>query len=116
MKNISGILKEINRKKTSAKTNESVYAPSGLLRTIYNTEEDFIKTENLFKIAQESLAEVNFNEKVFTTKLLLVAAFALNKAAPDFDEKTRNLMEKIAAESDMREGGKKFLESLRLKG
>lgn len=112
MKNVAAIIKSVNKKKTSRKTAESVYAPSGLLRTIYNTEEDFVRTENLFKTAKESLAEVNFNEKIFTAKLLMVAAVAINSAAPDLDEKTCNLMKKIAAESDMREGGKKFLEDL----
>ena len=110
MKDLSGILKSINRKKFSGKKNETVYAPSGLLRTIYNTEEDFAKTERLFQIAQQSLAGVNLNDKFFTEKLLRTAAVALNKTALELDEKTCSLMKEIAAESELRESGKKFLE------
>ena len=111
MKNLSGILKGINEKKTSKKEIYE-YGTSGLLRTVHNTEEDFMKVQKLYQYAQESLADVNFNEKIFTSKLLLIAAVAIINSAPDFDDKTCELMKKIAAESDMREGGKKFLEDL----
>ena len=111
MKNISGILKGINAKKPSKKK-INPYESSGLLRTVHNTAEDFEKTEKLFKAAQESLAEVQFNERIFTAKLLMIAAVAINNSAPNFDEKTCALMKQIAAESEMREGGKKFLETL----
>lgn len=113
MKNISGILKSVNEKPPSKKKNVS-YESSGLLRTIHNSEEDSQKVQQLYKSAQESLAEVTFNDKAFTAKLLLIAAFTINNSSPEFDEKTCELMRKIAAESDMREGGKKFLEDLGL--
>ena len=111
MKNISGVLKGINEKKTSRKK-EIFYETSGLLRTVHNTEEDLIKTEQLFETAKNSLAKVNFDEKIFTAKLLLITAMAINNSTPDFDEKTCELMKQIAAESEMREGGKKFLEDM----
>ena len=110
MRNISAILRKVKQKKTSGKTNVNVYAPSGLLRTIYNTQEDFDKTETLFLTAKKALAEVVFDEKIFTTKLLLTAAFAFHNTEPEFDEKTCNIMRKIVAESAIREGGKNFFE------
>lgn len=110
MKNISGVLKAINDKKTSKKK-ETNYEPSGLLRTVHNSDNDLAQTEKLFKTAQKSLADVTFNEKIFTAKLLLIAAVAVNNSVINFDE-ISNLMKKIAAESDLRECGKKFLENL----
>ena len=109
MKNISGVLKGVNDKKISKKK-KITYIPSGFLRTVHNTPEDFIKTEKLFGIAQQSLENVTFNEKVFTTKLLLIAAMAMNNSVTDFD-KTSELMKQIANESDLRECGKKFVEN-----
>ena len=113
MKNISGVLKGINEKNPSKKK-LSKYESSGLLRTVKKSEEDLLQVQKLFTVAQESLADVNFNEKKFTAKLLLIAAMSINNSSPDFDEKTCELMRQIAAESDMREGGKKFLEDLGL--
>lgn len=112
MKNISGVLKGMNDKK-ALKKKEQYYVPSGFLRTVHNTEEDFIKTKKLFDVAQESLANVTFNEKIFTTKLLLIAAMAMNNSVTNFDE-TSELMKKIADESDLRECGKKFVENFGL--
>ena len=113
MKNISGVLKGLNEKPPSKKKLNS-YESSGLLRTVKNSEEDLLKVQQLFQSAQESLVNVTFNEKAFTSKLLLIAAFTINNSSPEFDEKTCELMRQIAAESDMREGGKKFLEDLGL--
>ena len=110
MKNISAILKKVKQKKISGKTNERIYAPSGLLRTIYNTQEDFDKTESLFFTAKDALAEVVFDEKIFTAKLLLTAAFAFYNTVPELDEKTCDRMKEIAAESAMHERGKNFFE------
>ena len=109
MKNISGVLKGINDKKNLDKKN-FVYIPSGFLRTVYNTDEDFAKTAKLFDISQEFLSNVTFNEKIFTSKLLLIAAMAMNNSVTNFDE-TSELMKKIANESDLRECGKKFVEN-----
>ena len=109
MKNVSKVLKGINDKKISQKKNQH-YIPSGFLRTVHNTEEDFIKTEKLFNIAQKSLAKVNFNDKIFTSKLLLIAAMAMNHSVTNFDE-TSELMKKIADEENLREYGKKFVEN-----
>ena len=113
MKNISGILKGLNDK-IPFKKKTVAYESSGLLRTVHNSEEDSIKVQQLYQTAQESLAGVTFNEKKFTSKLLLVTAMTINNSAMEFDEKTCELMRQIAAESDMREGGKKFLEDLGL--
>ncbi len=113
MKNISGILKGLNEKPPSKKKITS-YESSGLLRTVHNSENDVVQVQKLFQTAQESLADVIFNEKKFTAKLLLIAAMTINNSSLDFDEKTCELMRQIAAESDMREGGKKFLEDLGL--
>lgn len=112
MKNISGVLKSLNDKKISKKE-EQYYIPSGFLRTVYNTEEDFAKVGRLFDIAQKSLANVTFNEKSFTSKLLLIAAMAMNNSVTNFDE-TSELMKKIADEENLRECGKKFVENLGL--
>ena len=109
MKNISVVLKGINDKKISEKK-ARYYIPSGFLRTVYNTDEVFAKTKNLFNAAQESLADVTFNEKIFTSKLLLIAAMAMNNSVTNFDE-TSELMKKIADESNLRECGKKFVEN-----
>lgn len=109
MKNISGVLRGVNDKKISQKKSQ-YYIPSGFLRTVHNTEEDFIKTENLFNTAQKYLSSVTFNEKIFTSKLLLIAAMAMNHSVTNFDE-TSELMKKIADESNLREYGKKFVEN-----
>lgn len=108
MKNISGVLKGINDKKNLDKKN-FVYIPSGFLRTVYNTDEDFAKTAKLFDISQEFLSNVTFNEKIFTSKLLLVAAMAMSHSAADFD-KSSELMKKVVDEENLREYGKKFVE------
>lgn len=109
MKNISGVLKGINDKKISKKK-EQFYIPSGFLRTVHNTDEDFANTANLFHTAQEYLAKVTFNDKNFTSKLLLIAAMAMNSSVTNFDE-TSELMKKIADEVHLRECGKKFVEN-----
>ena len=109
MKNISGILKGINDKKISTKK-EFYYIPSGFLRTVHNTEGDFKRTAELFDLSQESLANVNFNYKVFTSKLMLVAAMSLNNSEIKFDEVSNN-MKKIADEMELRGSGKNFFEN-----
>ena len=109
MKNISGVLKGINDKKISAKESR-YYITSGFLRTVYNTEEDFAKTKKLFEIAQEKLANVNFNYKIFTSKLLMISAMTMNNSATNFDEVSDN-MKQIAAETELRGCGKNFFEN-----
>lgn len=111
MKNISGVLKGINETPTSRKK-DIAYESSGFLQTVHNSEEDLLKVQQLFETAKNSLANVALNDKKFTAKLLLITAMAINSSTPDFDEKTCELMKQIAAESDMREGGKKFLEDM----
>lgn len=111
MKNISGVLKGINEKNPSQKK-LTAYESSGFLRTVYRSEEDAAKVQLLYKTAQESLANVTFDEKKFTAKLLLITAMAIKNSAMELDEKTCELMKQIAAETNLREGGKKFLEDL----
>lgn len=106
MKNISGILKGINNKKISAKK-DFFYIPSGFLRTVYNTEDDFKKTAHLCETAQKKLADVTFNDKIFTSKLLIVTAMALNNTAFNFDKVSEN-MKKIVDETNLRGSSKKF--------
>ena len=110
MKNISGVLKNIGNKKISEKKSDRYYIPSGFLRTVYNTEEDFAKTKKLFEIAQEKLANVNFNYKIFTSKLLMISAMTMNNSATNFDEVSDN-MKQIAAETELRGCGKNFFEN-----
>ena len=100
MKNISGVLKGINNKKISAKE-DFRYITSGFLRTVYNTDEDFAKTAKLFETAQKKLAGVNFNYKIFTSKLLMISAMAINNCSANFDETTEN-MKQIVNEMDLR--------------
>ena len=109
MKNISGILKGINDKKISAKK-EFYYIPSGFLRTVYNTENDFKKTAELFDTAQKMLANITFNDKIFSSKLQIIAAMSLNKSSTNFDETTEN-MKQVATELELRGSGKKFFEN-----
>ena len=108
MKNIAGVLKKLNDKKVTNRK-KSRYIPSAFLRTVHNTEEDFVKAGKLFDVASESFFNVRFNEKIATSKLVLVTAMALGSTAANFDE-TTELMKKAVEESDIRTGGKKFVE------
>ena len=107
MKNISGVLKNIGNKKISEKKSDRYYIPSGFLRTVYNTEEDFAKTAKLFEVAQKNLNDVTFNYKIFTSKLLMVAAMAMNNFEANFDEVSDN-MKQVAIETELRGCGKNF--------
>ena len=106
MKNISGVLKGINDKKISTKE-DFIYIPSGFLRTVHNTEEDFAKTAKLLSTAQKHLANLTFNDKIFSSKLLMIAAMALNNSEINFDEVSKS-MKQVAEESDLRGCGKNF--------
>ena len=109
MKNISAILKKMRKTPPPLKKKYSRYIPSAFLRTVHNTDEDFAKVENLFDTAQKSLFDVQFNDKIFTSKLLLASAMSLNNLRINLNS-VSNDMKKVADESEMRECGKKFVE------
>jgi hypothetical protein len=112
MKNATAILKSINEKKTSTKKNQK-YVPSAFLRTVHNTEEDFKNTARLFDTAQQNLFDVSFNDKIFSSKLLIIAAVSMNNTETNLDEVSEH-MKQIATESELRGCGKKFFENFAL--
>lgn len=112
MKNISHVLKGFNDKKTSTKK-KFIYVPSAFLRTVHNSEEDFANTAKLFETAQKNLADVTFNDNIFTSRLLIIAATAMNNSETNLDGVSEH-MKQIADESELRGCGKKFFENFGL--
>ncbi len=112
MKNVTAILKSINEKKISTREKQK-YIPSAFLRTVHNTEEDFKNTARLFDTAQQNLFDVEFNDKIFSSKLLIIAAVSMNNSEANFDEVSEH-MKQIASETELRGCGKKFFENFGL--
>lgn len=113
MKNISHVLKGFNDKKTSSAKKDFIYVPSAFLRTVHNTEEDFAKTAKLFDTAKKNLADVTFNDNLFTSRLLIIAATSMNNSGTNLDEVSEH-MKQITDELNLRGCGKKFFENFAL--